>query len=102
PAPVREAILKDASFNILLSPAARQTIVLRQFDFRPFVSSLPARAKARIKVLTGMADQVIQATTTSVYFDVLGLSQTKFLNEGHAFFARNPDLFNSELIRFVD
>lgn len=97
----RDEVVAQATFNLQLPPAARQTIVLRNFDFRSFLAALPQATRARIKVLSGSADAVIQAATTQGYFTSSGLAVSTFTNEGHAFFARNPALFNGELTAFA-
>lgn len=96
----RDDIVAATVFNLQLPPAARQSIVLRQFDFRSFIAALPTATRQRMRVISGSADAVIQTANTRSYFEAAGLPVTVLAGEGHMLFARNASAFNAQLLAF--
>lgn len=93
----RDDVVRATTFNLQMPPVARQAAVLRNFDFRPFVTSLPASTRRQIRVVSGASDAVIQSAVTRSYYQSTGLDVVTLANEGHLWFLRNPSLFATQL-----
>ncbi len=100
-AATRDEIVAATSFNLLLPPAARQAMITRQFDFRPFLAQLADSVKKKLLAVSGTADAVIQSANTTGYFNAAGVPVQSLAGEGHMPFARNAKGFNELLAGFV-
>ena len=94
----RDDILSAMTYNLRMPPAARQAALFREIDHRPFLSGLPDADKARIRVLCGTGDAVMQSVKMAAEFQRCGLNVDILSDEGHSFFLRNPAPFEERLV----
>lgn len=93
-----------------LSPRSPTTCCCRQplgrpsfrvIDHRPFLTNLPEPDKRRIRVLCAGADAIMQTVNTAAQYRQCGLQTDIVPDEGHAWFARNPELFEETLLSWA-
>lgn len=97
----RDELVAAVAYNLLLPPAARQAIISRDIDHRPFLTNLPEPDKQRIRVLCAGADAIMQTVNTAAQYRQCGLQTEIVPDEGHAWFARNPELFEETLLSWA-
>ena len=92
------AIASDCSATLA---NVRLSIIRRVFDHRSFVRQLPQDQRQRIKIITPMKDQALQAEQIRDYWAPLGVEQELLQSESHFYFWTDPDRFRDTLLELA-
>ena len=100
PMPTASEVAAMASFNLLVDPSVRLSVMARAFDYRDFLASLPPSTLEKITAVTPLADRVLQSARTRTLWPS-GLTQVLFERQGHLCFWRSPDDLRRILLHAV-
>lgn len=97
--PADLALLEEAAD--LCPPDVRSAMLGYSYDFRPFLSGLPATERERMTVLVAENDMIFSAPVMDAVWEQAGIRTRPIPGEGHALAMRDPGAFRLELLECV-